>query len=196
MDKEIEETTQENPVEEDTTETSEDETEEETSEEEQETSEKPEATSKELEKKNKRLYARMKKAEEDAKLAKDEVEKGKEKKAPDTSTDVFDLAKTVSTLKEYSPKELDFLQKISKIDGISPQEAAETEEAKLYIAALREKVAKESQTPEPSTKQSFSKKSIDKITPDDVSKMNQKEKEDYLTKTGWLVPPKKWSHQG
>jgi len=196
MDKEIEETTQENPVEEDTTETSEDETEEETSVEEQETSKKPEATSEELEKKNSRLRARLIKENEKLynSLKDKEIERKEAKK--DTPTDVFNLAKTVSTLKEYSPKELDFLQKISKIDGISPQEAAETEEAKLYIAALREKVAKESQTPEPSTKQSFSKKSIDKITPDDVSKMNQKEKEDYLTKTGWLVPPKKWSHQG
>lgn len=164
--------------------------EEETVEEEQEIPEKPEKPSEELEEKNKRLYARMKKAEEDAKSAKDELEQ--ERKKPfEAPANVFDLAKTVSTLKDYNPEELDFIQMMSKAKSISPEEAAKTEEAKLYISARRQKVEAEKSTPEPSTKQSPSKKPIDKITPDDVSKMGQKDKEDYLRETGWLKTPRK-----
>jgi len=167
------------------------ETEEKPQEEEQETPEKPEATSTELEEKNKRLYARMKKAEEEAKLAKEELEKGKEKKPSELPTNIFDLAKTVATLKEYSPEELDFIQMIAKSKDISPEEAAKTEEAKLYISARRQKVEAEKLTPEPSTKTAISKKPLEKITAEDVSRMSQKEKEEYYIKIGWMAPPRK-----
>ena len=149
------------------------------------TPKKPDLTSTELEEKNKRLYARMKKAEESEKLAKEELAKKKDNPSTD-STDVFNLAKTVSTLKEYNSEELDFIQMMSKAKSISPEEAAKTEEAKLYISARRQKVEADKSTPDPSTKQSLSKKPFDKITPEDVSNMTLKEKEEYFTKTGMM----------
>lgn len=151
---------------------------------EQVTPEEPEKTSSELEEKNKRLYARMKKAEEEAKLAKEELAKKKE--GPSIPTDVFDLAKTVSTLKDYNSEELDFIQMMSKAKNISPEEAAKTEEAKLYISARRRKVEAEKSMPEPSTKQDISKKPIEDITNKDLDNMSLKQKEGYLQKVGWV----------
>jgi len=178
-----------NPEEEETSETSEEETEEKPQEEEQEISDKPDETSKELEGKNKRLYARMKKAEEEAKTARDDLAKKKETPS-ETSSDIFGLAKTVSALRDYAPVELDFIQMMSKAKSISPEEAAKTEEAKLYISARRQKVEAEKTIPEPSTKTSPSEKSIDKITPEDVNKMSLKEKEEYFIKTGSMKKPR------
>ena len=182
MDEEKTEETIENPVEEETTE-------EEPQKEEQETSEKPEKDSSELEEKNKRLYARMKKAEESEKLAKEELAKKPKTSDPNN---IFDLAKTVSTLKEYNSEELDFIQMMSKAKSISPEEAAKTEEAKLYISARRQKVEADKSTPEPSTKQDVSKKSLDKITPEDVTNMSKEEKEDYFVKIGMMKKPKQF----
>jgi len=158
--------------------------EEETSDSEKETEEKPQK-----EEKNKRLYARMKKAEEAEKLAKEELAKKKDNPSTD-STDVFNLAKTVSTLKDYNSEELDFIQMMSKAKGITPEEAAKTEEAKLYISARRQKVEAEKKTPEPSTKQSPSEKPLDKITPEDLNKMTLKQQEEYFIKMGMMQKQK------
>jgi len=183
MDEEKTEETIENQEEEETSE-------EEPQKEEQETSEKnPDLTSTELEEKNKRLYARMKKAEEGEKLAKEELGK---KVKPSDPNDIFDLAKTVSTLRDYNSEELDFIQMMSKAKDISPEEAAKTEEAKLYISARRQKVEADKSTPEPSTKQDVSKKSLDKITPEDVTNMSKEAKEDYFIKIGMMKKPKQF----
>ena len=176
MEEEKTEETIENPVEEETTE-------EEPQKTEQEPVEKPEKTSTELEETNKKLYARMKKAEEEAKSAKEALSKKKEK--PSDSNDVFDLARTVSALKEYTPDELGDIQMIAKAKGISPEEAVKTEEAKLLISARKLKVAKEKSTPEPSTKQD-SKGKLKSL-----SEMNDKEAAEYLTKQSWVDP--KWT---
>lgn len=155
-----------------------------TPEEGEETPEKPQKdSSEELVKKNKQLYARTMKAEEKAKAAELKLE---EKGKPEVPADVFDLAKTVSALKEYEPEELDFIQMMAKAKDISPQEAAQSEEAKLYIAAKRVKVAKEKQIPEPSTKVSPSKKPIEKITADEIDEMSLKEKEEYFIARGMM----------
>jgi len=146
----FEEETLENPGEEATPE-------EQASTEEQETSEKPAEPSSELEEKNRRLYARAKKAEEEARKLKEELERLKksvpagETSEPATPVDPIHLAKTVSALKDYAPEELDFIAMISKAKNLPPEEAAQTEEARLYIAARREKVAKEKNIPEPSS---------------------------------------------
>jgi len=158
--------------------------------EEQETPENPEETSSDLEEKNRRLYARAKKAEEELKSLKKKLEKMEKRASGSSDTlDVFDLAKTVSSLKDYSPEELDYIQLIAKAKGISPEEAAKTEEATLYISARRQKVEAEKKTPEPSTKQSISEKPVEKITSEDLAKMSVKEKEEYLEKIGWHKKP-------
>ena len=122
-------------------------TEEETQNVEQATTEKPEKSNSDLEETNKKLYARMKKAEEEAKSAKDELGKVKKPSNPD----VFDLAKTVATLRDYNSEELGDIQLIAKAKGVSPEEAVKTEEAQLLVTARREKVAREKSIPEPST---------------------------------------------
>ena len=124
---------------------------EETSKEEQATSEKPEKSDSEEKAKTDKLYARMKKAEAEAKIAKEELEKYKKASIGEkTPIDVFDLAKTVSALRDYSVDELGDIQMIAKAKGISPEEAVKTEEAQLIITARREKVAKDNATPPPS----------------------------------------------
>jgi len=101
-----------------------------------------------------RLYARLKKAEEKVKELRQKLEE-KEKSQPsekgEERVDIFDLAKTVSALKDYSPEELGYIQMVAKAKGLTPEEAAKTEEAKLLIAAKREKVAKEQKVPAPSS---------------------------------------------
>jgi len=153
----------------------EEETSEEETSQEEETSDNSEMTSSELEKglseKNKRLYARMKKAEEEAKRLKEQLES--KPKPVGAVVDPFDLAKTVSALKDYSPEELDFISMLSRAKSLSPEEAAKTEEAKLYVAALREKVAKEKQTPEPSSPSAKSKRleDIGKMSPEEHKRL-------------------------
>ena len=139
----------------------------------------------------KRLYARMKKAEAETKALKDSVVK--EEVAPiSNGDDVFGLAKTVASLREYSPEELDFIQMMSKSKGISPEEAAKTEEANLYIAAKRQKVEEEKLKLEPSTKVSPSEKSVDEITGDDLKEMSSEEKRKVLMKKGWILPKREF----
>ena len=139
----------------------------------------------ESEEKNKRLYARTKKAEDQVKALKAELAQKGETPAKEVGDDVFGLAKTVSALKEYSSEELDFIQMMSKAKGISPEEAAQTDEANLYIAARRTKVEDEKSKLEPSTKQSPTEKSVDDVTPEDIRKMTVSQKEEYLNKIGW-----------
>lgn len=137
----------------------------------------------ESEEKNKRLYARAKKAEEENKTLKASLA---EREVPNQPvSDVFDLAKAVSSLKDYGPEELDFIQMISKAKSISPEEAAQTDEAKLYIAARRTKVEEEKSKLEPSTKQSPTEKSVNDVTSEDIKKMTVSQKEEFLKKIGW-----------
>ena len=140
--------------------------------EEQETSEKPAEPSSDLEEKNRRLYARMKKAEEEAKRLKEELERAKAQAQPQPAVDPINLAKTVSALKDYTPEELDFIAMISRAKNIPPEEAVKTEEAKLYIQARREKVAKEKKVPEPSSPSATPSK---ELPPEDIAKMSKEE---------------------
>lgn len=152
-----------------------------------EDSEDKESSSKTFSDNEKRLYARMKKAEAEAKTLKDSLKEDKEETPTNKSVgdDVFDLAKTVASLKEYSPEELDFIQMMSKSKGISPEEAAKTEEANIYIAARRAKVEEENSKLEPSTKQSPTEKSVSDVTSKDLKNMTVSEKEEFLEKLGW-----------
>jgi len=143
------------------------------------------ATPDKFEEKNRKLYARAKKAEEELKMLKVKPEETPKETSTETPEDVFTLAKTVASLKEYDPEELDFIQMMSKAKGISPKEAADTEEAKIYIAAKRQKVEDEKSKLEPSTKQSPTEQSVDDVSNEDLRKMSVKDKEIFLKKIGW-----------
>lgn len=128
-----------------------------------------------------KLYARMKAAEETAKTLKSAKKEG----TPQPDSDVFNIAKAVASLRDFNKEELDFIQMMSKSKGITPSEAAETEEAKTYIAARRQKVEDEKSKLKPSTKQSPVEKSVGDVTPEDLRKMSVEDKEKFLKKVGW-----------
>jgi len=136
----------------------------------QETVEEPEKITSEIEEANKKLYARMKKAEEEAKSAKEELARSKK---PSSPSDSLGLAKLVSALKEFSAAELDDVALIAKAKDIPLEEAAQTEEAKILVAARREKVAKELKTPEPSSAFAGG------VSSKDVAKMTSKEHQQF-----------------
>jgi hypothetical protein len=116
--------------------------------EEQETSLKPGKSSLEIEEANKKLYARMKKAEEEAKELREKLGKSTKQDSP---IDSLSLAKTVSVLKDFNADELNDIDLIARAKNIPLDEAARTEEAKILVAARREKVAKEQKAPLPSS---------------------------------------------
>jgi len=64
------------------------------------------------------------------------------------------------------------------------------------VAARREKVEKAKQALEPSTKVIASKKPIEDITPEEISKMGKEEKNDYLERAGWTVRPRTPKNRG
>lgn len=74
-----------------------------------------------------------------------------EPKEKTPATDPFDLARTVSALKDYSTEEIDYIQKYAKMNDLSPQEAAKADDVKDYIGFKREKVAKENNIPDSSS---------------------------------------------
>lgn len=179
------EETQENPVEEETTETSEDKTEEETSVEEQETSKKPESLSSEqieelvkerAAKLQEQQYARMKEAEKGEKSAKEELEKFKKPVVAVDQSDHLDLAKTIAALKDFNAPELDDIALIAKAKSIPLEEAAQTEEAKTLVAARRVKVAKEQKAPLPSSTFAAGK------TAKDVAEMSDEKHKEFAEK--------------
>ena len=160
--------------------------EEETSEEEpqgseQDTPKKPEETSSDLEEKNRRLYARMKKAEEEAKALRKEIE-GLKKSSQNSQegTNILNLARTISVLKEYNPEELGDIDLVAKAKNIPLEEAAKTEEAQALIAARRRKVEQEKQTPPPSTKQAPSEVNLEDISPQEVKNLPPDQQEKWV----------------
>ncbi len=131
---------------------------------EQETSKKPDTTSEEedkltsdeLETKNRRLMARLTKENEKLyKTLKDTEQKRKDAEMPDP----IRLAKTIATLKDYSPEELDYIGLISKAKNISLEEAVKTKEVELFIPAHREGLKKEGKGLPPTTGKSISTES-------------------------------------
>jgi hypothetical protein len=150
-----------------------------------------ELTSEEIRERNRQLLARTKKAEEKAKRMEAEkivLEKELEKlkkdreewiKRKEEEIPLAELVKKISALRDYSPEELDFISTISKAKNISLEEAARSEDVQLWIKARREKVAKESQPPPPTSKQIPEKKSFEEWTTEDVQKASFQELEEF-----------------
>ena len=142
-----------------------------------------ELTSEELKERNKQLFARTKKAEEKAKRFEAELllyqSKKEESKKEVVSPDIAELAKKISALKEYNPEELDHISLISKAKDIPLEEAARSEEVQLYIKARREKVAKETTPPQPSTKSLPEKKEFSEWTTEDVKTASLEDLEEF-----------------
>jgi hypothetical protein len=141
----------------------------------QEESPEPVKTSSEIEEANKKLYARMKKAEEELKVFKEKNKPKQETKEPAT-VDSLSLAKQIAALKDFSTQELDDIALISKAKGVSLEEAAQTEEVKILVAARREKVAREQKTPLPNSSSAarLSSKDVAKMTPEEHEEFERK----------------------
>lgn len=119
-----------------------------------------------LEEQNKRLYARTKSAEEKAKAAEEEARKLREelsKKSQGNSNpeeankadfDPFETVELINILKDFSNEELSFIKTIAKGSGKSLKEAAMSEDVKIYVEAMREKIRKDNLTLDPSNKHS------------------------------------------
>lgn len=123
----------------------------------------------------KQLFERAKKAEAKAKLLENLESKVEEAKP---SSSVEDISRTVHALKDYSADEVDLIFRQSKALGLSPLEAAKHEDVDLLIKAKREKVERESKTPEPTSRQSadgkpynqWNTKDIERASLDDITK--------------------------
>ena len=118
-----------------------------------------------LEEQNKRLYARTKSAEEKAKAAEEEARKLREElsksqgnsnpgEANKADFDPFETVELINILKDFSNEELSFIKTIAKGSGKSLKEAAMSEDVKVYVEAMREKIRKDNLTLDPSNKHS------------------------------------------
>lgn len=157
-----------------------------------------ELTLEQLKEKNKQLFARAKKAEEKYKrieaellalkqelgkykLGSKEREEIKEKifeKEKELSS-AYDLVKTVAVLKDYSPKEIEYILEFSQKWGINPEEAVAREDVQSYLRHLKEKVVKEQATPPPSAKTSIGPKPFEEWTEEDLRKASLEEIEKF-----------------
>lgn len=111
-----------------------------------------------LEETNKRLYARTKAAEEEVKKLRDELNKSQANKSPvetdKVDYDPFETVELINTLKDFSNEELSFIKTVAKGSGKTLKEAAMSEDVKLYVEAMREKIRKDNLTLDPSNKHS------------------------------------------
>jgi len=112
-----------------------------------------------LEETNKRLYARTKAAEEEAKKLREELNKKSQVisnpvEANKVDFDPFETVELINTLKDFSNEELSFIKTVAKGSGKSLKEAAMSEDVKVYVEAMREKIRKDNLTLDPSNKHS------------------------------------------
>lgn len=99
----------------------------------------------------------------------------------------MEVVRLAKALEGYNEKEIGFISRNAtdkSIDGII--QATKDEWVKAGVQAMRDKVEKENQKLEPSTKISPSEKPIEKITEEDLRGMTVKQKEEYLAKRGWI----------
>ncbi len=116
-----------------------------------------------------RLFARAKKAEDELKKLRDQIKNGAEPANQETQKqetpkiDEINLAKKVKALANLDNAVIDFAEVYAKGKGIDILEAIGTEEVRIYAEALSEKIKKDNLTPDPSSKQSQSSKTVDDV---------------------------------
>ncbi len=140
----------------------------------------------ELEEKNKQLYERAKKGEVKSKeneakyLA---AEQGLEKKGINTdSSDPIETIRLFNSLKDYSPEEVDYIAKQSKVLGKDLIETAKDEDVQLFISAKREKLKNEQANPIPGTRQEINDNTFENWTTEDIKKLSVNPTKDNIAK--------------
>ena len=132
-----------------------------------------------LSEKNRQLYARVKKAEAERKklealLHAERAAKKEANPVPasgDNSPNVIELAKQISTLKEYSSDELEIIDRQAKALGLSHLEASKHEDVQTLISAKREKLKEVNSVPTPSTRQPLESIDISGLTAVDIARL-------------------------
>lgn len=95
-----------------------------------------------------------------------EEEAKKEVLRAETALDPIKVMDVVATFKDYSSDELRIVARNAKGAGISLEEAAKLEDVQLAIQGLRNKVAQDDTTPEPSFRSvTIAGKKVDDMTP-------------------------------
>jgi len=123
-------------------------------------------------------------------------ESQKELAKPNTPVDTLDgnpmeVVHLAKALEAYTEDEVEFITRNASkksIQGII--DASKDDWVKTAIQAKREKVVKENQKLEPSTKQSPAEKDLDKVTAEDLRAMTVKQKEEFLIAKGWMTQRK------
>ncbi len=140
-----------------------------------------------IEAKNRQLYERAKKAEErakeeEAKRLMLEKEYGKvAKQATGTPIDQSDLDKRLELLREQNllkdknDDESKYLIERAKKEKISLPELMEKEDVQIYLRVKREELERSEKTPEPSTKQSPTKKDVSQWTNEDLRQASERQ---------------------
>ncbi len=133
--------------------------------------------------KNRQLYARVKKAEAERKklealLNAERASKQEKQPVPasgDNKPDVFELAKQISALKDYTSDELEVIDRQAKALGLSHIEASKHEDVQTLISARRERLKEINSVPTPSTRQPIDKIDLSSLTPMDIAKLRPTE---------------------
>ena len=99
----------------------------------------------------------------DGRIGRHQISKKEEPKQ--MNPDDLSVVKLVHALKDYSPKELEIIARNARGAGITLPEAAELDDVKIAIEALRNKVVKEQNVPEPTYRGiTHNKKTVSEMT--------------------------------
>jgi hypothetical protein len=131
----------------------------------------------------KQLFERNKKLEAELEASRKNLGVETPKTEATPSVDPFSLAKTVASLKEYDATEIDYIATISKMKNISPEQAVQTPEVKLWLVGKRDQDYKNSKIPVPG---GSGGQGSGMSSSDDIAKMTPEQhkqfERDYLSK--------------
>lgn len=117
----------------------------------------------------KHLYERLKKTE--AKLKEKGFSMEEERPQSKETSNPFNLAKSVAILKDFDSAEIDFAEKIARMDNISPEQAIQSSEFKTWLKGKRDEDLKANRIPAPNS----SSASYGLPSEEDIGKMSKAE---------------------
>jgi hypothetical protein len=97
----------------------------------------------------KHLYERLKKTE--AKLKEKGISMDEGRPQTGESANPFNLAKSVAVLRDFDSSEIDFAEKIARMDNISAEQAVQSSEFKTWLKGKRDEDLKANRIPAPNS---------------------------------------------
>ncbi len=129
----------------------------------------------------KQLFERAKKAEARLKEKGIDLDEPKVQQNRDSSNP-FSLAKSVAVLKDFDASEIDFAEKIARMDNTTPEQAVNTPEFKTWLKGKRDEDLKANRVPAPNSSSSSyglpNSEEVGKMTKEQHAKFEK----DYLAK--------------